>query len=165
MRFNNVRLTNQYDEGYSRNVLCALNLISTFYYEYANYQLHVRKYFGFKIVNINGRETTKDQTLCKICVNDVSYQDRQYANPSSTKTWDYLKFWKFPVDTAKLLRLKDWRIFCPFCGTYYDQCQLRVSDTMLPKNPLSFNSRIRRTQEYYKSICRIHCKGHIALLP
>ena len=73
MRFNNVRLKDQYDQSYSRNTLCTLNLISTFYYEYANYQLHAWKYFGFKIVNINGRETTKEQTVCKICVNDVSY--------------------------------------------------------------------------------------------
>jgi hypothetical protein len=51
MKFNNVRLKDQY--------------------EYANYQFYVWKYLGFKIVNINGRETTKDKTVCKICVNDV----------------------------------------------------------------------------------------------
>jgi hypothetical protein len=49
MRFNNVRLKDQYDEGYSRNALCALNLIFTFYYDYANYQLHVWKYFNINI--------------------------------------------------------------------------------------------------------------------
>ena len=39
--------------------------------------------------------------------------------------------------------------------------QLRVSDTMFAKDPLSFNS----PKEYCKSNCRIHCKGHEALLP
>jgi hypothetical protein len=37
------------------------------------YQFYVWKYLGYKIVNINGRETTKDKIVCKICVNDVSY--------------------------------------------------------------------------------------------
>jgi hypothetical protein len=49
-------------------------------YEYANYQFYVWKYLGFKIVNINGRETTKDKTVCKICVNDVSYMTGNTSN-------------------------------------------------------------------------------------
>jgi hypothetical protein len=27
-------------------------------------------------------------------------------------------------------------VFCPLSGTYYDQCQLRVSDSMFAKGPL-----------------------------
>jgi hypothetical protein len=54
MKCNNVRLKDQY--------------------EYTNYQFYAWKYLGFKIVNINGRETTKDKTVCKICMNDVSYK-------------------------------------------------------------------------------------------
>jgi hypothetical protein len=64
----------------------------------ANYRFNVWKYFGCKIVNINGTETTdKDKTICKICVNDASYGtlDQQHVNPSSRKTWDYMKFLKF----------------------------------------------------------------------
>jgi hypothetical protein len=60
MKFNNVRLKDQY--------------------EYANYQFYVWKYLGYKIVNINGRETTKDKTVCKICVNDVSYKTGNTSN-------------------------------------------------------------------------------------
>ena len=42
----------------------------------ANYQFHVWKYLGFKIINIHVNETetmNKDKTVRKICVNDVSY--------------------------------------------------------------------------------------------
>jgi hypothetical protein len=45
-----------------------------------NYQFYVWKYLGYKIVNINGRETTKDKTVCKICVNDVSYMTGNTSN-------------------------------------------------------------------------------------
>jgi hypothetical protein len=40
--------------------------------------------------------------------------------------------------------------------------QLRVSDTMFVKGPLS--STLLESTEDYKSNCRIHCKGHEALL-
>jgi len=50
----------------------------------ANYRFHVRKYFGFKIINIIGTETTdKDKTVRKICVNGASYKTGNTTNMSA----------------------------------------------------------------------------------
>jgi len=47
------------------------------------YRFHVWKYFGFKIVNIHGTETTdKDKTVCKICMN-ASYTTGNTSNMST----------------------------------------------------------------------------------
>ena len=129
MKCNNVRLKDQY--------------------EYANYQFYVWKYLGFKIVNINGRETTKDKTVCKICVNDVSYMTGNTSNMPTHLRWKHGIIWSsasFQWTRRNRLRFKD----CPLSGTYYDQCQLRVSDTMFAKGPLSFNSR--RAQSITKAM-------------
>jgi hypothetical protein len=48
------------------------------------YRYHAWKYFGFKIVNINGTETRdKDKTVSKICVNDASYKIGNISNMST----------------------------------------------------------------------------------
>ena len=48
------------------------------------YRYHAWKYFGFKIVNINGTETRdKDKTVSKICVNDASYKIGNIGNMST----------------------------------------------------------------------------------
>jgi hypothetical protein len=73
----------------------------------ANYRFNVWKYFGCKIVNINGTETTdKDKTICKICVNDASYIRPATCQPIFEKNMGLYEVLEVPVDTEKQLSLK-----------------------------------------------------------